>query len=98
MSVEFLNIKHSSQLQITVTDKLSMDDYPAFSSILRSVSDVRRCRVTLQNLVCLDSMGIGMLALLKDITESKHIEIDAVRCSNQVSNILKTEAVQSLLQ
>ncbi|MDH5693662.1 MAG: hypothetical protein OEZ47_11210 [Gammaproteobacteria bacterium] len=96
MSIELFREPETHQLNITVRENLTMEDYPEISTVVTQIQPTDNCKIILDNIIKIDSAGLGMLALIREISGKNNIQIKTVSCSKQVSELINFGPVSKL--
>ncbi|MDH5378172.1 MAG: hypothetical protein OEX00_07615 [Gammaproteobacteria bacterium] len=77
-------------LEMTISDRLSVDDYMDFKRALNNVGKTSRVHVTLRNINQCDAVGLCLLMNLKEYASNETISVDVQSCIPKVELFLST--------
>ena len=85
-------------ISVALKGRFTFEDHRKFKTIMDMVeeSGTQAISFDLQELAYVDSAAIGMLLLLKDMTDSRSIGVTLANANNQVKTILEISSLDQV--
>jgi len=87
-----------SGLQVTLTGRMTLVDHDKFRAVVDSIEKMQgqRCVFDLSGLEFVDSSGLGMFLIARDVAQPKNVEISLRGAQDGVRRILQIAKFNTL--